>query len=416
MKVAIVGGLRTPFVKAGGKFSKFSALSLSENFFPKLLESAGLREDDVHEFVFGSVLHDPRVPNIARETVLRASKNKTMNAHAVSNNCITGLVAIYTVANAIKSKTIDVGIAGGVECMTNPALTLRKDAEDFFRSLARAKSSKDKLKLLPSFRPSFVLPQPPSPKEPSTGLTMGQHCELMVKEFDILREEQDALAYESHSKASKAWNEGFYTNLVCPMPEADKDDVVRPSTTLEKLATLPPVFDRSERGTLTAGNSSALTDGASGVVLMSLEAVERHSKISIGYVEDIVFTSVQPRDGLLMAPARGLPLLLSRNNLKVSDIDLFEIHEAFAGQVLCTLKAWEKGWNKYPECQNPIGEIPREKINIVGGSLALGHPFAATGARMVLSCATLLKQKNLKRGIISICAAGGMGAVALVTT
>ncbi len=323
-------------------------------------------------------------------------------------------MALNFVREGILSQRIQNGIAGGAESMSRPTLSLSYKAEEFFLRLFYAKTLTDKLKVLSAFRPKFLLPQPPSPKEPSTGLTMGEHCEIMAKEFKIPREEQDLWAFESHKKAAKAQLEGKLNKEIVPVNNVKKDNIIRPDTTLEKLKTLRTVFDKSEKGSLTAGNSSPLTDGASAVFLASPAWAEKNSLAPIGFIKDMVFSAIDPNDGLLMAPVVALPKLLKRNNLTVDDIDIFEIHEAFAAQVLANLKLWELGWtDKYKEAM-PIGKIPREKINPQGGSIAIGHPFAATGGRLIISLCRQLQEKNLNRGVISVCAAGAMACAVLI--
>lgn len=409
-RIALVDGYRTPFVKAGTKFANLDSKELGLAVVQKTVNS-----HKVDELIFSTVLHDPRRPNIAREIALAIDPTSQLNSHTVSNNCISGLLAVAFAADGIKAGRINSAIAGGVEAMSKPALLFSDKAAEFFLRLNSIRNTADKIKFLFKYRPKFALPVPPSPKEPSTGLTMGQHCELMAKEFGIARDEQDKLAFESHQGAAKGYEEGLLGDELVSVAGVEKDTIVRPSTTVAKLSELRTVFDRSSDGTLTAGNSSALTDGASAVVLMSEDEASNRGLTPKIFIEDIVFTSISPADGLLMAPALGLPILLERNGLSVADIDIFEIHEAFAAQVLCTLKAWKDGWNKYPTTAQ-VGEVPAEKINILGGSLALGHPFAATGGRLLLSASHALKKVNGSKGVLSVCAAGGMGCVALVSS
>ena len=414
MRVAIVGGARTPFVKAAGVFSAFSALDLGKHVVVSCVERLGLDPALIEDLYFGTVLLDPRIPNLAREIVLRSGLPKTINGHFVANNCITGLVAAQVASEAIAQGRIRCALAGGAESMSQPTLTFPRQGEQFFFSLAKSRKLIEKLRLAKRFRPGFVLPQAPSPKEPSTGLTMGQHCELMAQEFQVAREAQDELALRSHIQAMVARNEGVLQEQIVPLAGVSEDNLVRGDTSLDKLRALAPVFDRGPSGTITAGNASALTDGASVVCLMS-EELARSSGMKIhGYLDGIECASVPPGDGLLMAPAVALPRLLQRHGLGVGEIDLFEIHEAFAAQVLCNLCAWERGWSRYPNVQ-AMGDIPRERINVFGGSIALGHPFAATGGRVLINLCQALERKGMKRGVISVCAAGGGAAAALVS-
>lgn len=412
-RVAIVGGTRTPFVKAAGALARFGFLDLGVHVVESLLQRIKLDPEQLDELVFSTVLLDPRTPNAARELVLRSTLPKTLSAHFVSNNCISGLVAASMVADGIRSGRIKSGIAGGSESMSQPTLTLKKQAEKVFIKLAQSRSLGERLKVLSSFRPTMLLPQPPSPKEPSTGLTMGEHCELMVKEWGVPRADQDQIAANSHHNASKAQQAGYLDQEIVPIGGVKIDNIVRSDTSIEKLAKLRPVFDRSDRGTLTAGNSSPLTDGASAVCLMSDTRAKELGQTILGYIEDVEFAAIPPSDGLLMAPGLALPMLLERNHLSIREIDYFEVHEAFAGQVECNQKVWEVGWPKYPNLK-PIGRIPTEKLNVNGGSVAIGHPFAATGGRLILSLVNQLNRSGKKTGAISVCAAGAMGCAMII--
>ncbi|RIL04460.1 MAG: acetyl-CoA C-acyltransferase [Proteobacteria bacterium] len=325
------------------------------------------------------------------------------------------MVAVNMLAEAIRSGRVSLGLAGGSESMSRPTLTLRHSAEKFFLKLARARTMPDKIKALASFKFSHLLPQAPSPKEPSTGLTMGEHCEIMAKEFGISRAAQDALALQSHQHAAAAQSKGYLAEEIASLPGIDKDNIIRGDTTIERLSKLPAVFDRSPAGTLSAGNSSALTDGASVVCLMAEDRAKIEGRAILGYIEETEFAAISPKDGLLMAPAVAVPNLMKRAGLRIADIDLFEIHEAFAAQVLCNMHAWERGWSKYPAAQ-AIGVIPPEKVNVNGGSLALGHPFAATGGRLILAALSELRRRGKSKAAISVCAAGAMGCAMLVSS
>jgi acetyl-CoA acetyltransferase family protein len=357
---------------------------------------------------------DPRFGNAARELVIRSGLPASIPAHFISNNCISGLVAVNMIREGILSGRLKTGLAGGSESMSMPALSYKPKAEKFFMNLSKAKTFMDKLSILAQIRPSLFMPIPPSPKEPSTGLTMGQHCELSAKEFNIPRDLQDALSLKSHKNAFNAQKNGYLADEIVSVDKVSADNLIRGDTTLEKLSSLKPVFDKSEKGTLTAGNSSALTDGASAILLMSEEQAKIKGLKPIGFIEDIIFTALHPKDGLLMAPGLAVPKLMHNNNLTVNDIDRFEIHEAFAAQVLANVEIWKDGWCKFPEIK-PIGQIPDEKINVNGGSIALGHPFAATGGRLITSLCNELNRSNTNRGIISVCAAGGMAAAVLIS-
>jgi len=373
------------------------------------VEKYELTPEAIDEFVFSTVLLDPRTPNWAREILFASGLPKTIYAHSVSNNCISGLVAITSVAERIALGLTKTGIAGGTESMSNPPLMFSKRASKIFLDLMRARSFPERLKQIARFRPKDFAPNPPGVTEPSTGLTMGQHMEITAKDWKISRESQDKIAYLSHKNAHAATDDGRITQFIVPLAGVSKDLIVRPDTTLEKLAKLPPVFDRSDRGTLTAGNSSALTDGASAVVLMSESKANEEGREILAFVTAYDYAAISPDDGLLMAPAVAVPRMLAKANLTLSDFDLIEIHEAFGAQVEANIQAWEKGW-KLPA----IGTVDREKLNTCGGSIALGHPFAATGGRIVMGLAAEMKRRNLKRGLISICAAGAMAGAMIL--
>ena len=411
MRVAIVGGCRTAFVRAGGKFNSLSFLDLGMHSVSCLTKKLGISQFD--ELAYSTVLLDPRYPNFAREIILRTELPDNISAHSVSNNCISGLVAVNFIAEGIRAERIKSGIAGGSESMSNPALYLSRKAEKMYLDLSRAKSWGERLKVLSRFRPDFIFPRPPSPKEPSTGLTMGQHCEITAKEFNIAREAQDRLALKSHKSAASAGASGYLAEEIVELDGVKTDDLIRADTSFEKLSKLKPVFDRSDKGTLTAGNSSALTDGASAICLMSEDEANRQGMEVLGYLEACEYAAIAPADGLLMAPGLALANLFKKNGLSVQSVDRFEIHEAFAAQVLANLKVWQDGWAKYPDL-NKIGEIPAEKINVNGGSIAIGHPFAATGGRLILSSVNELKRNNLKTAVISVCAAGAMACAMLI--
>lgn len=408
-RAAVVSGVRTPFVKAGTAFNNLSMQELGAAALKSLVARSGVDPASIDEVVMGTVLLDPRTPNWAREMVFKAGLPRTVYADSVSNNCISGLVAISRVADRIAQQEIKIGIAGGSESMSKPALLFRKHAADIFFKLNRARSTAEKLKLLFSFRPKDLLPQFPSVSEPSTGLTMGQHMEITAKQLGIKREDQDKLALASHQNAAKATADGRLTAEIEPLAGVSKDLLVRSDTTLEKLSTLKPVFDRSDKGTLTAGNSSALTDGASAVLLMSESQAKSENREPLAFVADYEYAAIDPNDGLLMAPAIAVPRMLKRRGLTFNDFDLIEIHEAFAAQVLANIKAWEEGWK-----EPAVGKVDMAKVNTMGGSIALGHPFAATGGRIVTTLANELKRKGYKRGLISICAAGAMAGAMIL--
>ncbi len=405
-RVAIIAGVRTPFVKAGGPFAKLTHQELGVHVLKALMERSKL--DGLDEFIFSTVLIDPGTPNWAREILLAAGLPKSIPAHSVSNNCISGLVAMSVAANQIALGKSGAVIAGGTESMSNPALMFGKKARSIFLEAFRARSLGERLSLFSRLRPRDFVPSPPSPKEPSTGLTMGQHMELTAKELKIPRDLQDEIALKSHLNAHRAASAGRFKDEIVPILGVDRDNLVRGDTSLEKLAKLKPVFDPAS-GTLTAGNSSPLTDGASAVLLMSESRAKKEGREVIAYLKDIEFSAIDTSKGLLMAPGVAVPKLLKRNNLSLNDFDLIEIHEAFAAQVIANAHAWEHGM-----FESPLDPLPWEKVNKLGGSIALGHPFAATAGRIVTTLATELKRENLKRGLISICAAGAMAGAAVL--
>ena len=406
-RVAVVGGCRTPFVRAGGAFSRLSFMDLGVHVVKSTVRRLSLNPGDIDEFIFGTVLVDPRASNFAREIIFRSGLPTSITAHSVSNNCISGLVAATMLAEGITSGRIKSGLAGGSESMSRPTLTLSPKGEAWFLGLARSRSFGDKLQRLLALRPSYLFPQAPSPKEPSTGLTMGQHCEMTAKEFKIAREVQDRIAFRSHQRAAAAQKAGYLAEEIEPLGEVKADNFIRGDTTLEKLAALKPVFDRSPAGTLTAGNSSGLTDGASVVCLMAESMARAQGREVLGFIRATEYAAIAPDDGLLMAPAVALPRLLAKQRLSLSDIDLFEVHEAFAAQVAANMASWEKGWPKVKGA-DAIGVIPEDKWNLNGGSVAIGHPFAATGGRLILSALNQLKRTQKQRAVLSVCAAGAM--------
>lgn len=410
IRVAIVGGARTPFVKAMGVLKKQKADDLSVAVVNGLLERSKIDVDAVDFLSWGITVTDSRIPNMARQVVLRSNLTPYTRAMTITDNCISGTSAMQNIYHQIKEGRIEVGIAGGVDSMSNPVLRFNDKSTRIFADSAYVKTTGERLKLLSKLRPRDFFPQRPGVAEPFTGLTMGEHCEIMVKEWGIGREQQDQIAAASQQKAAAAIEDGRLGAEIVPVAGVSKDDIPRPGTTVEKLAKLRPVFDRSSSGTITAGNSSALTDGASAVLLMSEERAKKEGLEILGFLHDFEVASVDPNDGLLMAPAVAVPRLLKRNGLNFEKIDLVEVHEAFAGQVLCNRAAWAKGWK-----EPAVGEIAEEKFNVTGSSLALGHPFSATGGRMVTTMANEMTRRKAKFGLISICAAGASATAMLIS-
>lgn len=417
-KVAIIAGSRTPFTKSFTHYNKVSNKELFTHVLRDLVKKTKLENKRLGDVASGAVMKNADDWNMTRESVIASGLSLDTPGYDVQRACGTGLETAAQIALKIAAGQIDVGIAGGTDTNSDIAGTLPKEFTHTMMDMQQAKTMGDKFKAITNFKPNFLKPQYPAVKEPQTGLSMGEHCELMVKTWNISRADQDQLSFESHQKAAKAYAEGFYDDLLCEFKGLKKDSIVRPDTTIEKLAKLKPAFDRSEKGTLTAGNSTALTDGASAVLLASEDYAKENNLPILAYFVDCEYSAVNfiNDEGLLMAPAYAVARLLERNNLKLQDFDFYEIHEAFAGQVLCTLKAWEDAEyckNKLKQ-KGALGSIDRNKLNVKGGSLALGHPFAATGGRIVASLAKIISQKGSGRGLISICTAGGMGVAAII--
>jgi len=408
-RVAIIAGTRTPFVKAGTVFKKYSALDLGVHAVNGLLQKQKVDPKSVKELVFGIVIGDPKIPNLAREIVFRTSLPPTVRAHTVSNNCITGIHAITAIYDSIAEGRTEMGIAGGTESMSNPPILFGKKISRIFLDAASAKSLGTRLANFTQIRPWHFKPSTPAIAEPSTGLTMGEHCELMAKEWKIARAEQDEIAYRSHMNAHAATQDGRLKAEIYPLDGIEQDMLIRSDTTLEKLAKLPPVFDRSAAGTISAGNSSPLTDGASAVLLMSEERAKKEGREPLAFIRAFEYAAIDPSDGLLMAPCVAVPRLLKKTGLKISDIDIIEMHEAFGAQVACNIRAWENDWK-----EEAIGKIDRAKLNPLGSSIAVGHPFAATGGRIVTTLANEMKRRGSKYGLLSICAAGAMAAAMIL--
>ena len=408
-RVAIMGGARTPFVKAATVFKQYSALDLAVHAVDGLLEKQTLDPASVDELVYGIVVLDPRISHLAREVVFSSMLPPEVKALTVTNNCITGTSAIASIYDSIIAGRAEVGIAGGVESMSNPAMLFNKRASRIFLDAIKAKTVGAKLRQVMKLRPSDLKPTAPDIEEPSTGLSMGEHTELMVKEWKIPRDEQDEIAYRSHMNAHRATEDGRLKAEIHPLGGVDHDLLIRPKTTRERLAQLSPVFDRSPTGTITAGNSSPLTDGAAAVLLMSEERARKEGREPLAFIKAFEFVGIDPGDGLLMGPGLAVPRLLRRTGLTLSDFDIIEMHEAFGGQVACNLRAWEQGWK-----EPAIGSVDREKLNPLGSSLAVGHPFAATGARIVTTLSNEMRRRRARYGLVSICGAGATASAMIL--
>lgn len=417
-RVAVIGGNRIPFARSNTAYSKISNQELLTSTLRGLVDRFNLDGMRMGEVVAGAVIKHSRDFNLTRESVLSCGLAPETPAYDIQQACGTGLEAAILVANKIALGQIECGIAGGTDTTSDAPIGVGEGLREILLDLNRAKTTKERLKILGRFRPGHLVPEIPENGEPRTGMSMGDHCQVTAKEWSIAREDQDRLAWESHQKLAKAYGEGFFDDLITPMAGLDKDNILRPDTTLEKLATLKPCFDR-ENGTMTAANSTALTDGASAVLLASEEWAKAHNmevKAWLTFSEVAAVDFVDKKEGLLMAPAYAVPRMLEKAGLTLQDFDFYEIHEAFAAQVLSTLKAWEDpGFCKERlGLDKPLGGIDRDKLNVKGSSLATGHPFAATGGRIVATLAKLLEQKGSGRGLISICAAGGQGVTAIL--
>ena len=419
-RVAIIGGNRIPFMRSNTAYSEASNMDMLSATLQGLVERFNLQGQRLGEVAAGAVMKHSRDFNLAREATLNSGLALETPAYDIQQACGTGLEAAILVANKIALGQIDAGIAAGTDTASDAPIALNEKYRRMILDLNKAKTLGQRLKILLRFRPSFMLPSLPANAEPRTGLSMGQHCELMAKDWGISREDQDQLTWNSHQNLLAAYNEGFFDNLISPFNGIERDGIMR-DTPVEKLAKLKPAFDR-ENGTLTAANSTTLTDGAAGVLLASEEwAAERNlpvmAYLSFSEVAAVDFYSQgENSEGLLMAPAYAVPRMLKRANLSLQDFDFYELHEAFAAQALCTMKAWEDE----DFCKNKLGldaalgSIDRTKLNVKGSSVATGHPFAATGPRIISTLAKLLEQKGQGRGLISICAAGGQGVTAIL--
>ena len=408
-RIVIVGGMRTPFVKAGTHFSDLDQLDLSAHAVDGLLAKYPVRKEDIGYLAWGRVLHDPRISNLAREIVFRLSLPAEIHAVLVSNNCITSIHALVEAAEAIRAGRTEVAVAGGVESMSTVPILFGREAADIFRRATFARAAGEKIRQLVRLRPRHFAPRSLGFKEPSTGLTMGEHAEVSAKEWKAGRKEQDEIALRSHHRAAAATKDGRLKQEIHPLRDIDHETIVRGETSMEKLAKLSPVFDRSDSGTITAGNSSPLTDGASAMLVMSESYARTNGFTPLAVLGEVEFAAIHPSEGLLMAPAVAVPRLLRRAGIGLNDIDIVEVHEAFGAQVECNLKAWSQGWK-----EPAIGEVDPEKLNPLGSSISVGHPFGATGARIVTTLANEMHRRGSQAGLVSVCAAGGMAAAVLL--
>jgi acetyl-CoA C-acetyltransferase len=408
MNVAILGGNRIPFARSNGPYAEASNQDMLTAALDGLVARFGLGGERVGEVVAGAVLKHARDFNLVRECVLGSALSSETPAYDIQQACDTGIQAAIAVANKIELGQIDVGIAGGADTTSDAPLGLNEDLRRVLMRARRTPSAAGRVKLLGQLRPGQIVPEIPRNAEPRTGLSMGEHAAITARRWGITREAQDELAAASHQHAAAAYERGFFADLVTPYLGLERDQNLRPDSTVEKLAKLKPVFGEGEDATMTAGNSTPLSDGASAVLLASPTWAQERSLPVLAHLRDAETAAVDyvhGDEGLLMAPVHAVPRMLERNGLALSDFDLYEIHEAFASQVLATLAAWEAGG---------LGAIDRDRLNVAGSSLALGHPFAATGGRILATAAKLLHERGGGRALISICAAGGQGVVAIV--
>ncbi len=417
-KVAIIGGNRIPFARSNTAYSHASNQDMLTATLNGLVERYKLQGKRMGEVVGGAVMKHSRDFNLVRESVLSTQLAPETPCYDIQQACGTGLEAAILVANKIALGQIDCGIACGVDTTSDAPIGVSEGLRKILLDLNRAKTNQDRLKLIAKIRPRHLMPLIPANSEPRTGLAMGDHCEITAKEWNIPRAEQDKLAFESHTKMAAAYERGFFKDMITPFMGLERDNNMRADTKLEKLATLKPCFDK-ENGTMTAANSTPLTDGASSVLLASEEWAKQNNLPILAYMtycETAAVDFVGKKEGLLIAPAYAVPRLLDRAGITLQDFDFYEIHEAFAAQVLYTLKAWEtESFCKQKLGRDKaLGSIDRAKLNVNGSSLAAGHPFAATGGRIIHTLAKLLNEKGSGRGLISICAAGGQGVTAIL--
>ena len=417
-KVAIVGGSRIPFCRSNTIHSDKSNLDMLSAAINGVVQRFDLDGIQLDEVMAGAVMTHSRDFNLAREAVLSSRLSPLTTGITMQQACGTSLQGALSLGAKIACGQMESGIAAGTDTTSDAPIVFSDKFAHRMIDLSQARTGKQRLAALKGFNPGELKPVSPTNGEMRTGLSMGQHCERMAQEWHITREDQDQLAYESHQKAAAAYDDGFFDSLVTPWNGISKDNNLRADTTIEKLATLRTVFDKGPKATLSAGNSTSLTDGAAAVLMCSEDWAAKHNlpvqaflttgrSASVDFVND---------EGLLMAPTVAVAEMLQRTGLTLQDFDFYEIHEAFAAQVLCTLKAWESEdyCSQRLGLEKALGSIDRDKLNIHGSSLAVGHPFAATGARIVATLAQILEEKGSGRGLISVCTAGGMGVCAIL--
>jgi len=417
-RVAVLGGLRIPFARQNGPYAQASNQDMLTATLDGLVEKFELKGQVIDEVAAGGVLKHSRDFQLTRECVLGTGLDPRTPAYDVQQACGTSLETTILVGNKIALGQLESAIAGGFDTTSDAPIAINEDLREVLLQVNRARSNSERLRALAKVRPQQIVPEIPRNAEPRTGMSMGEHQAITTQEWGIGRKEQDELAVESHRKLAAAYDTGFMDDLVKPFLGLERDQNLRPDASLEKLSKLKPVFG-GENGTMTAGNSTPLTDAASAVLLSSEKwAAERDIPVQ-AYLVDAQTAAgdhVHKREGLLMAPTYAVPRLLERNGLALQDFDFYELHEAFASQVLCTLRAWEDPvyCKERLGLEEPLGSIDRDKLNVRGGSLAAGHPFGATGAKIVAVLAKILGEHGSGRGLISICAAGGLGVTAIM--
>jgi len=417
-RVAIVGGLRIPFCRANSIYTESSNQDMMSATLRALVDKFDLRGQTLGDVALGAVIKHSSDWNLARECVIDSGLSLQTPGVDLQRACGTSIEACIQIANKIALGQINAGIAGGTDSISDAPIVFNDELRRILLDSNRGKSMGGKIKPWLRLRPRHLLPQLPGVTEPRTGLSMGESTEITAKEYEVSREHQDQLALASHIKAAAAYDAGFYDDLVVPFEGAEEDNNIRRDTTFEKLQALKPVFDSSGEGTMTAGNSTPLTDGAAAVLLASEEWAELKNLPVAAYLTFCKVSAVNfiDREGLLLAPAYAVSDMLKQANLRLQDFDFYEIHEAFAAQTIATLKAWQSERFCFEKLgrNQPMGPIELSRLNIRGGSIAIGHPFAATGARVIATMAKHLAQKGSGRGLVSVCTAGGMGVSAIL--
>ncbi|MGH1429212.1 MAG: acetyl-CoA C-acyltransferase FadI [Arenicella sp.] len=419
-RIAIVSGLRTPFLKQASGYLGVPTRQLGIHVVKELVERADLDPKSVEQLVFGQVIVSPEAPNIAREVTLGSGLPASCDAYSVSRACATSYQSVVNISQQIQLGLVNVGIAGGADSSSDVPLTAHKTLAQALLKASKAKSLGARLSALKSVRPRHLMPKAPALREPSSDYTMGDAAEKMAQENGISRADQDLIAHTSHVNATKAWEEGLFDNQVMSVVTENrgvhsKDNLFRAGSELEKYAKLKPVFDR-KHGTVTAGNSSPLTDGASAVILMSEQAAKAAGYEPLGYIKSYAFAAIDPNWQMLMGPSFATPIALKRAKLDLKDIDLIDMHEAFAAQIMSNINAFasKEFAKEHLNSTKAIGEIDMDKFNISGSSISLGHPFAATGTRQLTQILYDLKRTGGQHGLITACAAGGLGGAIVV--